>query len=269
MTPISLFDLYSDALDALQDSLGEAVPATELADALARLTPRRPVGGTGASAAYADAVKSAIALTLYAVRASPVRIASSAQTGPYAYAEAEPDGLLARVRAMVVRSRQAREPDGTVPVFAPGPVLVTVGKVLDGLRAALEEADRRTAAETARPAEPLPWSADDDLVDMLHDLLAAGARGREAFALARIEDLTETLSARGIRAVSYDPTDTGLAGDPLRFDFVEGARPGSVGMTLVPALVDVAADGRTLRRGRVRPAAAHRPAAVDSDVPPR
>lgn len=268
MSPISLLDLYRDPLDTLRKSLDEAVPAVELADALARLTPRAPADGTGPSAAgYADAVKSAIALTLYAVRASPARTDGTQDDPTGDTAEGHP-GRMARIRARVGRSHPAQDAERTGPDPAPGPVLVTVAKVLDGLRAALEEADRRAAAEAARPAEPRPWSADDDLLDMLHDLLAAGVRGRESFALARIGDLTETLSAHGIRTVRYDPADTGLGGDPLRFDFTEGARPGAPAMTLVPALVDVTADGRTLRRGRVRPPAAPRPATADGGAQP-
>ncbi|MCF3130391.1 hypothetical protein [Streptomyces olivochromogenes] len=283
MTTIRLLDLYSKALDELQASLGEAAPADELANALATLTPRLPDGRPDPrAAAYADAVKSALSLTLYAVRdARAPRVgpasghatsardvkspghATSAAPGPV-------KGLATALRIWLAPGKAAPAP---VPARVPpsGPVLVTVAKVLDGFRAALEEADQAAAAAAppSRSPERMPWSEDDELIDMLHDVLAARVRGREGFALARIEDLAETLAARGIQAVSYDPEDTGFAGDARCFDFVEGARPGAPGMTLMPVLIDDTEDDRILRRGRVRPAPGPRPTAGDADAPPR
>ncbi|WP_066956310.1 hypothetical protein [Streptomyces lushanensis] len=265
MTHIPLLDLYGPALERLRVSLGESAPPSEVAKALARALATVPPGGSppsGAPAAapFAEAVQSAVCLALYAVL-DPEPVPDRSPTG--AADETDSGGVVAKVLNLLV----PQAPKETAVPPAPAPAQVAVAKVLDGVRGALEAADQVAVAMTPRQPEPetLPWTEDDELIDMLHDVLAAGARGREGFALARITDLEETLHSRGIQAVRYDAAGTGSEGDPGLFDFVEGARPGEPGMTLVPALVDLTEDGRTLRRGRVRPPA---PARTTKDGAP-
>ncbi|MFD7898270.1 hypothetical protein [Streptomyces sp. NPDC059743] len=278
MTHIPLLDIYGPALERLRKSLGDSAQPSEVAKALAEALTTVPPGGSpsggspqpGAptAAPFAQAVQSAVCLALYAVldpepvpARTPMGAAAATDSGSVV-AERFQD-LKARARMLNRLAPQASPKEAAAPP-APAPAQVAVAKVLDGVRGALEAADQVVVAMIPRQPEPetLPWTEDDELIDMLHDVLAAGSRGREGFALARIADLEETLHSRGIQAVRYDAAGTGSEGDPVLFDFVEGARPGAPGMTLVPALVDLTEDGRTLRRGRVRPPA---PARTDKD----
>ncbi|MBC7269776.1 MAG: hypothetical protein H5T76_13870 [Streptomyces sp.] len=261
MTDIRPREQYGQALDALQHSLPDEVTTAELAGALARLIPRAPASSAVGHEGYADAVRVAISLTLYAVRDHEPRPGT------------EGGDKAARKRGwQKVRSsphdQAAPTPVRAAPA-APAAARVSVAKVLQGFRDALEAADAlaATPAPTPAPAEPVPWSDDEELIDLLHDVLAAGVRGRDGFALARIADLAETLAARGIETVSYDPEADGPAGDPALFEFVDGARPGRTGTMLAPALIDVTAGTRTLRRGRVRAAPAVPGGAPDARGP--
>ncbi|MFE1959263.1 hypothetical protein [Streptomyces sp. NPDC059479] len=276
MTHIPLLDIYGPALERLRNSLGDSAHPSEVAKALAEALTTVPPGGSpsggspqlGAPAAapFAQAVQSAVCLALYAVL-DPEPVPDRTPTGATAATDSGSvvaerfQDLKARARMLNRLAPQASPKEAAAP---PAPAQVAVAKVLDGVRGALEAADQVVVAMIPRQPEPetLPWTEDDELIDMLHDVLAAGSRGREGFALARIADLEETLHSRGIQAVRYDAAGTGSEGDPVLFDFVEGARPGAPGLTLVPALVDLTADGRTLRRGRVRPSA---PARTDKD----
>ncbi|MGW6739928.1 hypothetical protein ACWGDX_04130 [Streptomyces sp. NPDC055025] len=275
MTHISLLDVYGPTLARLRKSLGDSAPPGDVAKALAGALTALPPGGSAPSAApaaapFAQAVQSAVCLALYAVLDPvPAPVYGPAGTPTRGDAPAESGGGVAeRLQGFRTRAKQLNplaahtSPEEAAPPPPPSPAQVSVAKVLDGVRGALEAADQVIVAMTPQPPEPeiLPWTEDDELIDMLHDVLAAGSRGREGFALARIADLEETLHSRGIQAVRYDPAGAGAEGDPGLFDFVEGARPGVPGMTLVPALVDLTADGRTLRRGRVRPPVVPRPA---------
>ncbi|MDT3396024.1 hypothetical protein RKE29_05100 [Streptomyces sp. B1866] len=259
MTHPPLLTAFGGALDALRARLDATAAPRELARALAGTLGAPPPPGTPLPVApFVQAVESAVCLTLYALAdaSAPPPAGGDGQAAALPGAAAEPGGAAWFGRPRGRRPR--READGPPAEAAPAPMRVSVAKVLDSVRAALEAADQVLDAAIPRPAEPepLPWSEDRELIDMLHDVLAAGARGREGFALRRIADLEESLLAHGIQTLRYDPDDGAEAGDPVRFDFVEGARPGEPGMTLAPALVDLAADSRTLRRGRVRPAPA-------------
>jgi hypothetical protein len=121
---------------------------------------------------------------------------------------------------------------------------VDVTRLLEATEFALEAVDRLLAEKEAAPR---PWDRDEDLLELLHGLLAAGTRNNGELALSRIASVADQLRAqRGITTVSYDPADPDH--DDRLFDFPDTLLPGDPGNTLVPALT---CGSRVLRRGEV------------------
>lgn len=133
--------------------------------------------------------------------------------------------------------------------LSPEPHLeVDAVRLLDALEEALEAADRALEADP----EPIPvspaakeWSADDALVDLLHDLLSARIRGNTTELLHRLALLEQELRLRhDITTITFDG-----ANDEL-FEFLTHPDPSEKDPTTRrPALVS---GTRLIRRGEVR-----------------
>jgi hypothetical protein len=120
--------------------------------------------------------------------------------------------------------------------------------LLDSLAAALEAADRamRVEAPAEHPkSEPVRWADDSELMDLVHDLVAARARNSSQELLLRVGLLMDELRLRhDIRTVTYD------GANPEYFEFLDSPNPTDDQVwTRSPALV---AGTCLIRRGEVR-----------------
>jgi hypothetical protein len=118
------------------------------------------------------------------------------------------------------------------------------------LLAAFEAADELLAAARPRPPERVtrPWSKDAELIDTLHDLLAAGVFGDGEMGLRYIAGLRGKLAQHhDIEVVAYDGSNDELFTVSPNRDPANSADPR--GTTLRPALL---VHGQLLRRGEAR-----------------
>ncbi|WP_055697067.1 MULTISPECIES: hypothetical protein [Streptomyces] len=195
------------------------------------------------------AVRTAVTHTLYSVRPG----SAPPYEGPSTH-EPYPSGQRARGErpsnpfARLFRAEAEPPPPAWPPPPAPRPE-VSVERLLDAVGHALEAVDRSFQSLAAEPAPAPAWHEDDDLVDVLHGLLAAEERRSAELALARISSLRDKLRLqRGIEVLGYDPHDS--LHDTVLFEFSAPAAPGLPGRCRAPALVR---GTRVLRRGVVLP----------------
>ncbi|MEV5978329.1 hypothetical protein [Streptomyces sp. NPDC052114] len=162
---------------------------------------------------------------------------------------------------------EAEPPPPAWPPPPPARPEVAPERLLDAVGHALEAVDRCLQSLAAEPARAPAWHEDDDLVEVLHGLLAAEERRSADLALARISSLRDKLRLqRGIEVLGYDPYDS--RHDTVLFEFGAPAGPGLPGRCQAPALVR---GTRVLRRGVVLPLprAEHAPPpSAEHRVPP-